>query len=360
MKRCAEKGLYIGLTIAFAIVVPSCLYFVPAGTASPPLLRRVHKSDRENAEWFTVAEMPQENNDTAKISVRTEERDKLPQSVIDHIKTFVFFVGHARSGHSIVGSLIDGHPHMAVSHEFDLFTKLSDGSLAPTKPEIFNALWHNTRRAVTGFRAASFNGKGYTLFVDGLYQGRYVDHIDVIGDKRGGATTYMLLTQPRKWSTVLNILKSLNVTLKAIHVIRNPYDNIATILMYTSRNDQNFGDVKAKNRSYEFQSEAILSWIRGYFSYHQAIEKAKKIYNLDILQIHSSDLVLDPSSTLVKLCNYLGVTCSNDYLEICSNKIFKSVSRTCHMIKWSDRHINMIQQNIDKYSSLKGYNFDSM
>ena len=62
----------------------------------------------------------------------------------------------------------------------------------------------------------------------------------------------------------------------------------------------------------------------------------------------------------MKLCNYLGVTCPNDYLEICSNKIFKSVSRTRHMIKWSDRHINMIQQNIDKYSSLKGYNFDSM
>ena len=279
MKRCAEKGLYIGLTIVFAIVVSSCLHFVPAGIASPPLLLRVHKSDKENAEWFTVAEMPQENNDTAKISVRMEERDKLPQSVIDHIKTFVFFMGHARSGHSIVGSLIDGHPHMAISHEFDLFTKLSDGSLPPTKPEIFNALWCNTRRAVTGFRAASFNGKGYTLFVDGLYQGRYVDHIDVIGDKRGGATTYMLLTEPRKWSTVLDILRSLNVTLKAIHVIRNPYDNIATTLMYSSHTDQNFGDVKAKNKSYEFQSEAIISWIRGYFSYHQAIEKAKKIYN---------------------------------------------------------------------------------
>ena len=54
--------------------------------------------------------------------------------------------------------------------------------------------------SLTGFRAASFNGKGYTLFVDGLYQGRYIDHIDVIG---GGATTYMLLTQPKKWSNVL-------------------------------------------------------------------------------------------------------------------------------------------------------------
>ena len=106
-----------------------------------------------------------------------EAKDKLPQSVIDHIKTFVFFIGHARSGHSIVGSLIDGHPRMAISHEFDLFSKISDGSLAPTKPEIFNALWYNSRRSLAGFRAASFNGKGCTLFVDGLYQGRYIDQM---------------------------------------------------------------------------------------------------------------------------------------------------------------------------------------
>ena len=62
---------------------------------------------------------------------------------------------------------------------------------------------------------------------------------------------------------------------------------------------------------------SITNWIRGYFSYHQAIEKAKKIYNLD-----GKDLVLDPSGTLLQLCDYLGVTCSNDYLEMCSNKIF--------------------------------------
>ena len=78
-----------------------------------------------------------------------------------------------------------------------------------------------------GLRAEATNIKGYTLFVDGLYQGRYVDHIDVIGDKKGLTTVEMLLESPHKWLVAFNVLKSLN-TMKVISVIRNPYDNIAT------------------------------------------------------------------------------------------------------------------------------------
>ena len=355
MKYCNMQRFYLYLVMVF--VVPLCIYYLYVSVSQSATVT-THFLENKTTEGLTVAESIKENDDTVRI-VNTEEID-LPQSVIDHVKTFVFFVGHARSGHSIFGSLLDSHPHMVVSHEFDVFTKLSDGSLVPTKPEIFNALWHNARHALSGYRAKSHLRKGYTLFVDGLYQGRYVDHIDVIGDKRGDATTYLLRTQPKKWSNALNVLKSLNVSLKVIHVIRNPYDNIATILMYLRYKNQSFGDAKRSNKSYEFSSKIITGWIGGYFSYHQAIEMANKSYNLDIIQIHGKDLVTDPTDTLLKLCNYLGVTCSNSYLENCSNQIFKRESRTRHMIKWDDKHIDMIQQNINKHSSLKDYSFYSM
>ena len=350
-----------------AFVVPIvCLYYFPGEVLSAnnipvaaPILDP--KSNTETTEGLTVAVPLQEKDDTVGVGlVKMEEEDKLPQSVIDRVKTFVFFFGHARSGHSIVGSLMDAHPHMVISHEFDVFTKLSEGALVPNKSEIFNGLWRNTRRALSELRAKSTVGKGYTLFVDGLYQGRYIDHIDVIGDKKGDSTTYLLLTKPNEWSSALNVLRSLNVTLKVIHVIRNPYDNIATTLMYLLYKDEKFGYVKKLNKQYEFKSETITGWINGHFSYHRAIEKANKTYNLDVLQIHGKELILDPTGTLLKLCNYLGVTCSNNYLEICSNKIYKKESRTRHMIKWTDEQLNMIQQNIEKHSSLKGYSFDSM
>ena len=285
----------------------------------------------------------------------------LPQSVIDRVKTFIFFVGHPCSGHSIVGSLIDSHPHMVVSHEYTLFKKLSTGVLAPTKPQIFNTLWKESRAVAGKHAARSLNEKGYTLFVDGLYQGKYIDYIDVIGDKRGDHTIEMFMDHPSNWLSVYNILRSLNVTLKVIHVIRNPYDNIATLAFFvkTSRTHA-FGSIKQSNKTYTFTSNHILYWIRFYFRYHEAIVKAKKKYNLDIIEVHGKDLILDPKGTLLKLCNQLGVTCFGDYLEMCSKKIFKTESRTRYLVKWTDEQLELIQQNIKKYNCLKGYTFDSM
>ena len=111
--------------------------------------------------------------DELRVGIQQPQKNQLPQDVTDRIKTFVFFLGHARSGHSIVGSLMDSHPHMVISHEADLFTKLSKGAIAPTKSAIFNTVWSNTKLSIKHGRnrAKTTDGKGYTLFVDGLYQG---------------------------------------------------------------------------------------------------------------------------------------------------------------------------------------------
>ena len=287
----------------------------------------------------------------------------LPSRIISGVNTFVFFLAYSRSGHSIVASLMDSHPHMVVSHEFDLFNKLASGYLAPNKSDIFNALWENTRESIMydGLRAETSDSKGYTLFVDGLYQGRYVDRIDVIGDKKGLITVKMLLENPYKWLVAFNILKSLNTTMKVINVIRNPYDNIATEVLYRAVVMHNeFAIIKESNETYNISSELIMMEISNYFSCHNATVNARKEYNLDTIEIHSKDLISDPKGTLLKICSGLKVTCSSNYLKICSNKIFKSESRTRYMVQWTDEQLQAIQQNIDMYSNLKGYSFDSL
>ena len=283
--------------------------------------------------------------------------EKLPQSVIDRIKNFVFFVGHPCSGHSIVGSLIDSHPHMVVSHEYTLFQKLSTGSLAPTKPAIFNALWNFDKRS----KLRTITAKGYTLTVNGLYEGKYVDHIDVIGDKRGDYTVQLFIDHPSNWSSVYNILQSLNVTLKVIHVIRNPYDNIAShVFLNDQRKYLIFKKIKASNTAYAFNSNHTAKSIKMYFQYHEAIVRIKEKYNLDIIEVHGKDLISDSKGTLSRLCDRLGIACSDEYLEKCSDKVYKSESRTRRLLKWTKEQLELIEQNIKKYSCLKGYTFDSM
>ena len=299
-----------------------------------------------------------ETNGTA----RTKRKWKLPQPIIDRVTTFVFFLGHPRSGHSIVASLMDSHPHMVVSHEADVFSRISGGSLAPTRPKIFNAVWKNTKGSllVHGRRAESADAKGYSLFVDSLYQGTYVDYIEVIGDKKAGVTTSMLVDQSKRWLKVFSTLKSLVDNLKVIHVIRNPYDNIATMILYVFKSKRGVGNAKESNQTYEFDSDTIEERINYYFRLYQAILNARKTYNLDIIQIHSKDLISDPRDTLLKLCNDLGVTCSENYLEVCSSKIFKTGSRTRHLIKWTDKQLQMIELNIKRFSSLRNYDYNSL
>ena len=281
----------------------------------------------------------------------------LPPSVIERVKTFVFFLGHGRSGHSIVASLLDSHPHIVISHEYGLFMQLSRGTVAPTKPEIFNALWNKSVQSISKGGVRNDGHKGYTLRVDGLYAGSYMNHIDVIGDKKGYQTTSMLIEQADKWSYTYKILKSLDVSLKVIHVIRNPYDNIATGALYQL--PEGIADLKESNKTFKIDPAIMDSKIEMYFSLHKAIEEAEKKYDLDIIDVYGTDLILDSKGTLVRICNSLGVTCSNKYLETCSNKIYKTESKTRHRIEWTDDQLKKIQKKINKYDRLRHYSFDS-
>ena len=281
----------------------------------------------------------------------------LPPSVIERVKTFVFFLGHGRSGHSIVGSLLDSHPHIVISHEYGLFLQLSRGTVAPTKPEIFNALWNKSVQSISKGGVRNNGHKGYTLQVDGLYAGSYRDHIDVIGDKKGYQTTSMLIESPKKWSHTYKTLKSLDVSLKVIHVMRNPYDNIATAALY--KLPEGIADLKESNETFKIDPVRIDNIIKMYFSLHNAIEEAEKEYNLDIIDVHGQDLILDSKGTLVRICDSLGVSCSDEYLETCSNKIYKTESKTRCRIEWTDDQLKRIQEKINKYDKLRRYSFDS-
>ena len=89
------------------------------------------------------------NSPSTPAKTNLKGRLKLPQYVIDRVKTFVFFLGYPHSGHSIVGSLMDGHPQIVISNELDLFTKLAKRVIAPNKTAIFDAIW---KKHCTGYK----------------------------------------------------------------------------------------------------------------------------------------------------------------------------------------------------------------
>ena len=281
----------------------------------------------------------------------------LPLSEVDGIKTFVFFIGIGRSGHSIVASILDSHPHMVVSNELNLFKLLNTTPCAAEdKSFLFNQIWNKSyTQANTNLKDSS---KGYTLAIDGLYQGSYVSHIDVIGDKMGGSTVALFLASPAQFENHLNKLRSLvNLPIKVLHVIRNPYDNIATKSLHLGLKLQysNFAAVKKSNATIAFSHRLIDKQIAQYFQFYEASEALKHAYKLDMMELHNMDLIAHPKEVISEMCDFLSVHCTDDYLNAASNKVFNVVSKTRYNIQWKSEQVLLVKENIQKFRTLHRY-----
>ena len=339
------------------IVLPitGCLFFILY------FLSNGYISQREVNEF-------QNDHSREKYNISLEQFSPLSSSDVEQVETFIFFLGHARSGHSIVGSILDAHPHVILAHEANLFLTLNE-DLSSKRPQynnksvIFNALWKNSFDSSTsGLRTeeGKAHKKGYTLAIDGLYQGTFVAPIQVIGDKSGGHTTGLFCSDPLKWEQVFLKLNSvLNIPIKVIHVIRNPYDNIATSVIYQSKG-LTITKVKQHNRSHEANVSIMGRLIKKYFDRFRAIQEAKRKYDLNLLEVHGKDLIENPKATILSMCRFLGLSCSDDYLEICSSKLFKTESKTRYKITWTKKFLSAVQDSMMNFKSLKRYHsFDS-
>eukprot|EP00729_Bicosta_minor_P027789 gene27789-20199_t len=63
--------------------------------------------------------------DEARISAAVNE---LSDASSMHNPRFVMFFGQPRTGHSIVGSILDAHPQMAVANEFNALKQVTSGA----------------------------------------------------------------------------------------------------------------------------------------------------------------------------------------------------------------------------------------
>ena len=117
--------------------------------------------------------------------------------------------------------------------------------------------------------------------------------------------------------------------------------------------------MKQSNESYEIDVNVTKHDINDYFDKFKAVQQIKHKYNLNILEVHGKDLIENPKATILSMCSFLGVSCSDDYLEICSNKLFKTESKTRHKLAWTKELISAVQDSIMNFDGLKRYSFNS-
>ena len=250
------------------------------------------------------------------------------------LERFVLFVGHPRSGHSAVGTLINAHRHAAVSHNLDALALLRDG----VRPdELFERILERDR----SFAADGGRMGRYSYDVPGQWLGHHGE-IRVVGDKRSGATSRHLAGQP----TLLRELPALvGLPVVVIHHVRNPWDNIASIWQW--EHTRRGRDLPEVAEAYFGRSEAAT---RGL---------AEAGSQVRLLRTFQEDLVRDPRSQMRRVLDGLGLHADDSFLDACQRFVHREPRRTRHEVPWPEGLVARIAEHAQRCEFLAHYRFDS-
>ena len=247
----------------------------------------------------------------------------------NQIECFCMFVGYPRSGHSLVGSLLDAHPDIVISHEMDVLRYLRYGF---SKRQVLSLIIHNDK---------SFTGKGrewsgYDYNISGLWQGHY-RQLKVIGDKEGSESTRQL----KKNTELLDkVRETFDYPLKLIHIVRHPLDNITT--HYIKRNPQ----------------QTLPEAIDDYF---ERVETNNSIRNqidpIEWFEIAHEEIIEESKASLKKMTDFLGVEPNENYLNAATGKIYNSPHNSRNKIDWPEEMVEQVAERSQAYNFLKQYNF---
>ena len=280
----------------------------------------------------------------------------LTQATIDGVKKFVFFIGYPRSGHSIIGSFMDAHPNMIIAHEFPLFKSLWNTRMP--KNLIFNFLYKNSYdELVSGWRGeVNVKNKGYSLALTGLWQATFND-LKVIGNKHGGSTVQLYRQHPKAFLGAMAYLKTtIKVPIHTIHVVRNPFDIIATQTLYMKtgiRGVRIAASEEEKFNNTKFLTEVAMDMLARF----SAASKLIKILDLPTLELQSEVLIKDPVHVMKSICGFLGVDCPEYYLKVCKEKTFSSSTKPRNTVVWPQSLIDVVRERLKDNPSFQHYTF---
>ncbi len=258
-------------------------------------------------------------------------------SGLDQAGVYVSFVGDQRSGHSLVGSLLDAHPDAVVAHELNSLKYLTIGfGLQPTLGMIADNAYQ--------FARLGRGESGYSYEVPGGWQGD-TTHPLVIGDKDARRDTHMLSRYPdliERWPEYVHPLE-----LRLVHVVRNPYDNIATIVNRAVAGGRSGSAID------------ISSVAAQHLASVRSADRCERVLGSStVVRLRHEHMCADPEGELRVLLRHIGLEERDDYLSRASAIVGSSPNRTRWSVDWPPEVRVEIDQAIAQLPCLSGYGFD--
>lgn len=244
------------------------------------------------------------------------------------VKYYCMFFGYPGSGHSLVGSIMDAHPQMVISHELDAMDFLRKGYRQ-------NQLFSLILRRSAEFTQEGRQWTGHNYTVEGQWQGRFDQDLVVIGDKKGGWSSRYLETD----SGMLDLLlRRIDKAIRYIHVTRNPFDNISTMTRRSGR--------------------PLQESIKIYFRRAEGVRMAKEMTEGDAwLDLRHEDVVANTEGAIREICDLFNLTCTQEYIQACAALVFPSPRKTREGQSWEKDLIKDVAERIQAYPFLHSYSY---
>ncbi len=247
---------------------------------------------------------------------------------LSELECFTFFIGYARSGHTLVATLLNAHPEMVIAHELDAarFVRHRFG-----RSQLVSLLLQRDQQ----FGEIGRTWSGYHYEVPGQFQGRY-ETLRVIGDKRARASVLQIAERPELLDRLRRVVR---VPIRVVHVTRNPYDNIAT-----------------EARRHNMSLGASTAW---YDEICRAVGAVRPMLDRsELVDLRYEDFADDARTELSALCRFMGVDASTDYLDVCASIVWPNPKRSRDTVTWSDEERRGVERLIGRNEMLRSYTFD--
>lgn len=264
------------------------------------------------------------------LMTRADRRDP---HLFDEVRTFCLFIGHNKSGTSMLGALLDAHPRVILSDEVHALQYVASGF---DRNLLFHRLYKGSRSEARKGRVTARRLDPYSYEVAGQWQGR-ADAPLAVGDGKAGTTTRLLGENPGLLDDARALLPGIDV--KLIQVIRNPFDVISVMMVRGGRTFRNSID-------HYFTACSTLMSIRA----SQAPDSLRSV--------SYEEFVADPGRGLATLCEHLAVPVDTEHIESCTAIIRPEPDRSRTMVDWDRRWISEVEDRIADFDFLNGYSYD--
>jgi len=240
------------------------------------------------------------------------------------MKYWLSFMGYPRSGHTLVAAILNANPNVMCSNQLNVYGDLNKFNLKYVKN--YSKL-ENTWKDTTQIKHVP------------------KQEITVVGDKTGHRTVVELEKHPQR----LGVFKSMiGVPIKWIHVVRNPFDNLAT---WGKLNFMN----KRKNHPEITQHQMLDEVIQKYRVLNETIRKIRQ--SEDVLTVNHEYVITRMHNTLEEIANFLEISFDPVWRDNVRETVWGKPRVTRTQVSWTRPQKLAVDKIIESCDWLEGYEY---